>query len=380
MKKLILSLVISLIIFECQKDKAQQINEHLQAYFDSTSLPSAVLGSVDADGNTNWYTFGRQIWSDSATKISKNHIHRLYSMTKPIASVAAMQLVERGLIGLDDPLNDLMPEMVEIPILDKDGNLYHSDQPITLRQLLTHTAGFTHEGNSEKLRNFKQPADWPYANKPRIFEPGTDYRYGPGLNWVGNLIAKISGKDLETYIHENITGPLKMNSTWFNVPEELQDSIASTGTRDSLYNMVEWKRLPNVQTYYSAAAGMFGSPADYLKFLQCILNYGAYNGGRILKKETVELMLTDNLPENVVLTNAYIKSDRWGIGWGIKAGDDEFARPVGSVYWAGIANTYFTLDPGSRIAIVYFSNFFPVLDKEAFGMYKFFEKEVFTKS
>jgi CubicO group peptidase (beta-lactamase class C family) len=361
------------------KNKAKQINAILQAYFDSTSLSSAILGSVDADGNTNWYAYGRQIWSNSNTKISKNHIHRLYSMTKPIASVAAMQLVEKDLIRLDEPLNELMPEMVSIPILDENGKLYHSEQPITLRQLLTHTAGFSYDHKSAKLQKFAQPKEWPYPGKPRIFEPGTDFRYGPGVDWAGKVVEKISGQNLEVYVRENITGPLEMNSTWFNVPQELQDSIASRGTRDSLHNMVEWDRIPNIQTSYPAGSGMFGSPKDYLKFLHCILNYGAYDGGWILKQETVEIMLTDNLPGNIKLTNAFLETDRFGIGWAIRMKPNNLNLPEGGVYWAGAANTYFALDPKSKTAIVYFSNFFPHLDKEAFGMYKLFEKEVFTK-
>jgi CubicO group peptidase (beta-lactamase class C family) len=242
--------------------------------------------------------------------------------------------------------------------------------------LLTHTSGFSNVHKSKRLQKFEQPDVWPYQGNPRIFEPGTDWRYGISMEWAGRVIEKVSGQDLETYIRENITGPLKMNSTWFNVPEELNDLFASRGTRDSLNNIVERERIPDVRTNYSAAGGMFGSPNDYIKFLHCILNYGAYDGGRILKQETVELMPSNNLPEDVGLTNNFFKYDHWGIGWGIKTSTGDYFLPKGSVYWAGVANTYFGLDPNSKTAVVYFSNFFPHIDREAFGLYLLFLKEV----
>jgi CubicO group peptidase (beta-lactamase class C family) len=383
LRQTILMVAILFLVIGCQTQKSQQtgqIDTKLRAYFDSVSIPSAVMGQIDADGNTTWYRFGTQIWNDPTTVATENHIYKIYSMTKPIASVAAMQLVERGHIGLDEPLNDLMPEMVSIPVLDKEGNLYTSNQPITLRQLLTHTAGFAERRTSERLRNFIKPANWPHKDNPRIFEPGTDWRYGPCLVWAGRVVEKISGQDLETYIRENITGPLKMNSTWFNVPEALFDSIASRGKRDSLYNMVELDRIPALQTVFSAGGGMYGSPNDYLKFLHCILNYGAYDGGQILNRETVEMMLHNNLPENVGLTNHRFKSDYWGIGWAVSSGKEDFFLPAGAVYWAGWANTYFGLDPKSKTAVVYFSNIYPHIDREVFGLFNLFGREVYAKT
>lgn len=379
MKYCIQIFISLLLIASCQTKQKEQIDEKLNAYFDSSSIPAAIMGIIDIDGNTNWYSFGPQIWSDPATSLRKDHIFRIFSMTKPIASVAALQLVERGLIGLDDPLNNLMPEMASIPILDEDGTLYHSDLPITLRHLLTHTSGFAQVHNSERLANFQRPENWPYEDGPRIFKPGTDWRYGTSLDWVGKVIEKVSGQDLETYLRENITGPLEMNCTWFNVPGELQDSIASRGNREASGKIVEWSRIPEIQTYFSAGGGLFGSPADYLKFLHCILNFGAYDGGRILEKETVEMMFTDNLPDNVNLTNGFIESDRFGIGWAIRKYDNDFIVPIGAVYWAGVANTYFMLDPYKKIAIVYFSNYFPFLDEEAHGFYKLFIEEVYYR-
>ena len=139
MKNLILFSVITFFVFGCQKNNTESIDSTLKTYFESSSIPSAIMGTIDADGKTTWHRFGPSIWDDSTTVVTEKNIFRIYSMTKAITSVAVLQIVEKGLIGLDDPLNKLMPEMVSIPILNDEGNLIESNQIITLRQLLTHT-------------------------------------------------------------------------------------------------------------------------------------------------------------------------------------------------------------------------------------------------
>lgn len=378
MKNLILFSVMALFLYGCPKYSTKLNDSTLKEYFDSTVIPSAIMGSIDTDGNTTWHAFGPSIWNGKDT-VNLDNIFRIYSMTKSIATVAALQLVEKGLIGLDDPLNELMPEMTSIPILNKEGNLEQNNQSITLRQLLTHTSGFSYVSKSDKLVNFNKPDDWEYKDNPRIFEPGKDWRYGTSLDWVGRVIEKISGQDLETYIRENISDPLNMNSTWFNVPKELEKNIVSWGEKDSTGTFNEFPRIPDPVISYNAGAGLLSSLNDYLKFLHCILNYGEYDGGRILKRETVEMMLQDNLPKGIDLTNGFIESDGFGLGWAIRAYENEFFLPIGSVYWAGAANTYFALDVNKKIAIVYYSNYFPMKEEETFGFWKLFGKEEFDK-
>ena len=235
MKKLLLSSIITLIFAGCKTDNKEIIEQmepsQLNAYFQNSTLPAAIMGSVTRDGKIDWRAFGPSVW-DGTDTISENNIFRIYSMTKAIASVAALQLVELGHLGLDDPLNDLMPEMTSIPILKEDGVLYNSEASITLRHLLSHTSGFGYDFTSVRLENFK-PESWEYEDKPRLFEPGARWRYGTSTDWVGKVIEKVSGLDLETYLRQNITGPLEMNSTWFNVPADLSPKIVSWGTRDS---------------------------------------------------------------------------------------------------------------------------------------------------
>lgn len=390
MKNYFLFSVIVLLTFGCQKNQTKSSDSILKEYFDSGSIPSAIMGSIDDEGHASWHAFGPSIWAGKDT-VTADHIFRIFSMTKAIASVAALQLVEQGLLSMDDPLNELMPEMTSIPVLNENGDLKNSEEVITLRHLLTHTSGFGYDFISARLRNFK-PESWEYKDKPRLFEPGESWHYGTSTDWVGKIIEKVSGQDLETYLRENITGPLNMNSTWFNVPDNLTERIVSWGARDSTNNIVELERIPkNPVSEYSAGGGLFGSPRDYLKFLKCMLNYGKYEGGQLLKKETVELMLKDHLPEEVRLNygefdNNVIaftgeftdESDRWGLAWAIEANENELIRPINTVYWAGAANSYFSLDVENQIAIVYFTQFLPFNDKESFDFYKLFEKRVYA--
>lgn len=395
MKNIIFFTLVTIFFLGCKKNNSESTDSILKKYNDASSIPAAVIGSIDSNGKTTWHHFGPSNWEDSTTVVSENNIFRIYSMTKAITSVAVLQLVEKGLIELDDPLNELMPEMVSIPILNDDGNLTASNEVITLRQLLTNTSGFGNIYFSSKLYNFK-PENWNYQDQPRLFQPGTAFAYGTGLNWAGKIIEKLSGQDLETYFRENITGPLKMNSTWFNVPKDLSEKIVTLGGRDSLGIINAWARIPQKpETVYKGASGLFGSPGDYLKFLKCMLNYGKYEGGQLLKEETVQLMLKDNLPNEIKIPTIerfdnggiigysgalfdQMKNDSWGIGWYIEK-DSNAIRPVNSVYWSGAANSYYTLDPVNKIAIVYFSNYFPANDKEAYDFYKLYEKEVYKE-
>ncbi len=387
-RTLLLVIVILSGTVSCNKSETTA-PDTLTMYFNAGTIPSAIMGSVDAKGTTHIYAFGPSIWGGNDV-VTPDHIFRIYSMTKAIASVAAMQLVEQGKLTLDGSLNELMPEMASIPILNEDGTLVLSSDPITLRQLLTHTAGFAYTFTSSRLSTFK-PDKWEYKDYPRIFKPGTGWNYGTSTDWVGRVIEKVSGKDLETYLRENVTGPLKMESTWFNVPVGIQDKIVSWGSRDSTGVIKEeYPRIPEKTTAtFSAGGGLFSSMNDYLRFLQCMLNYGELNGVRILKKETVESMLRDNLPAGVNLH--YEKQDdpdslfgghndekdRWGLAWAIETNPDEKTRAQGAVYWAGAANSYYTLDLKNKIAVVYFTQFFPFNDRESHNFYRLFEKEVY---
>lgn len=393
MKRLLTSLILISALLGCKTEKKESSPEkevsQLQTYFENTTLPAALMGTVTRDGSMQWEAFGPAVWEGTET-VDENNIFRIFSMTKAIASAAALQLVERGLIGLDDPLNTLMPEMASIPILTEEGALYTSEAPITLRHLLTHTSGFGYEFTSERLANFK-PETWEYEDQPRLFEPGARWHYGTSTDWVGKVVEKVSGQDLEAYLREHITGPLQMNSTWFNVPDHLSENIVSWGTRDST-GFSEYPRIPQeLETTFSAGGGLFSSPKDYLTFLKCLLNNGKFDKGQILKAESVALMFENQLPTGMRLDHNLPEeglppavgqfpdeSDAYSLAWAIEMSPDEAVRAKGAGYWAGIANSYYSLDPGRGVAVVYFTQFLPFNDKESYDFYRLYEKEVYS--
>jgi CubicO group peptidase (beta-lactamase class C family) len=379
---------------------AQQLtgNETIETALKQTQIPTSVFGYVLKDGKTETMSFGSAIWGEEE-KVTADHIFRIASMTKAITSVAAMQLVEQGVIGLDDPLNDLMPEMVTIPILTNDGQLIESDDIITLRHLLTHTSGFGYGFLEKRLQDFNKEG-WQFEDLPRMDKPGVVWRYGTSTDWVGKVVEKLSGKTLEDYFRDHITGPLGMHATWFNVPEDLQHLIVSYGTRTES-GFREYRRIPvRKVTSYIGGAGLFSSLNDYLKFIHCILNDGAYDGGCILKTETIQQLFNDELSVALLATGApeeghnpdelllfFKKSDRHGLSWGLTKGNsfvnlkneseilsDDYRN--GSAFWGGSYNTRFSIHPKFGYGVVTFHQFSPFADEEAIKLYLMFEQEV----
>lgn len=391
MKQLLFTLIIISIIgckTEKQESKVALDELSLKSYFQNSKLPAAMMGYTNKEGKMHWYAFGPSVWGGKDT-VSEDNIFRIFSMTKAITSVAALQLVEKGLIGLDEPLNNLMPEMTAIPILTETGELVEAKKPITLRHLLTHTAGFGYDIFEHRLQSFDK-SEWAYDDLPRLFEAGDRWQYGTNTDWVGKIVEKISGEDLESYFRNHITGPLQMNSTWFNVPDHLKEKVVSIGVRDST-GFTEYPRIPTDKvSEYSGGGGLYGSAKDYLIFLHCILNDGKYDGGQILRPETVAMMFENQLegfslnwgiPEGGLpetMGRFPDESNTHGLAWAIENNEDEIVRNKGAVYWAGLANSYYTLDKDEGVAIVYFTQSLPFNDKVSYDFYRLFEKEVYS--
>ena len=337
---------------------------------DKSILPAFGVVAVERDGDQYSFFHGKAVW-DGDKPLTADSIFRIYSMTKPIASVAAMQLVEQGKIGLDDSLEKWLPEMMAIPVLQPDGNLVRSDRPITLRHLLTHTSGFAYPFTNRALASFKKPDDWKYKDGPRVFEPGSKWNYGTGTDWVGRLIEKVSGIDLETYLVKHITGPLKMSRTFFVVPAALQDDIVSIGDLVSsevpkISEAKSERKSNTTPSEYSAGSGLFSTPRDYAVFLRMLLNDGSLNGVRILKKETLEAMARNQIGDiSISPIPNFAGRDKWGLAWAIETRDQSGVQAFGTLYWAGIANTYFSIDRAKGRAVMLFSNFRPFASKHA---------------
>lgn len=352
----------------------EKVVELMDNAMKNSDLPAVVAVGITADGQRLTYAFGKAVWKEDQA-VTSRHIFRIYSMTKLVTSIAAMQLVEKKLIGLDDDLSVLLPEMATIPILS-NGLLVQPKNPITLRHLLTHTSGFGYSSTDEALSKFDR-THWKYKELPRRFESGTQFLYGSSTDWAGRLVEKISKMSLEEYFRKNITGPLTMNRTWFNVPDSLKRWIVSYGARgdDGKHPLTEGPdRIPTQSTAeYSGGGGLFSTPDDFTRLLQCLLNYGTLRGTKILQRETV-LEMTKNQIGNISMkeAGAYFNpasccdftgitssTSKWGLAWLIDNEDKPYGRKAGTVLWGGLLNTYFYIDYQSGISASIYTQHLP---------------------
>ena len=391
MKKLIL-ILLSTTLISC----SQNINKDLKEKINYSKIPAVVMGKINKNGKMVFFSNGPSRWNRNDT-INENNIFRIASMTKAIGSVAALQLVEQGKITLDEPLDDYLPNMASMKIINENNEILDPTNSITLRHLLTHTAGFGYWFTSEKLskwNNIKEEIGWKENYQPRLFESGTAYMYGTNIDWVGRLVENISGMNLEDYFRQYITGPLEMNSTWFNVPDELESLVVSSSYRDSDSGELiknEYKKR-NKTSSFNAGGGLSSSPKDYGKFLACMLNKGELNGVKILNKKTFELMNQPQLdtfktthryvPVDNVDTKArgdkdnfFDSHDNWTLAWAFE--ENSINRPIGTAYWAGFFNTYFTIDFKNEFALVYMTQILPFNDIHSYNLFTSYERLVY---
>jgi CubicO group peptidase (beta-lactamase class C family) len=399
--KLLKIIPVLILMIACKKSQNTafrfpnqgKVTAAMNEKMNSSDLPSVVVIASNTLNEERSFCYGKSIWNDTIN-ITKDHIFKLHSMTKVLTSVAALQLVERGQIGLDDDLSSLMPEMTDIPILI-NGELSKAKTPITLRHLLTHTSGFGYACCTDaELANFDN-RNWKYEDAPRRFESGTKFMYGTSLEWVGKVIEKVSQSSLEVYFKENITKPLEMHRTFFNVPDSLKKFIVSRGYRgtDGKQPLTEIKdRIPKEKvTSFSGDDGLWSSPNDYMRLLKCLLNYGAYKDVELLKKKTVEEMLKNQIGDINMdskgnyfnpayccnLENFTTNSTKWGLAWAIDNEGKSYGRKPRTVFWGGMMNTYFYIDYKSGVASCIFTQHIPFNHKETTALFDEFSKLVY---
>jgi len=367
-----------------------------------SDLPSVVAVGINSKGQRIEFTYGGLSWG-KGKPVKTSSIFRIHSMTKIVTSIAAMQLVEQGKVQLDQDLSELLPEMARIPILSEEGKLVEPKKAITLRHLLTHTAGFGYPNATYKVHSNFDAAGWKYEDFPRQFESGTRFLYGTSTDWVGKLVEKVSGMTLEAYFKKKIFKPLGIKSTYYNVPEKAKKRIVSMGNRgedgkSKLREIEGDTQSPNrypvgKTTKFSGGSGLFSTPSDYTEILQCMLNYGAYKGGRILKRETVEKMTENHIgdisldptgwhydPATCCNFNGLMdKESKWGLAFMIDNTPKSYGRKAGAVLWGGYRNTYFYIDYKTGIAASIYSQHLPFNHSATISLFEKFS-EVFYKN
>lgn len=329
----------------------------------------------------------------------------LASMTKALTGTAAMQLVEQGKLALDEPIGSVLPALNDVGVLegfDADGQprTRQAKRAMTLRHLLTHTAGFGYEFwdadvvRCQKVKGLPRIISCQNATLqlPLHFDPGDQWHYGINIDWVGKVVEAVSGKKLGAYLTENVLGPLGMTDTAFYITPSMRQRLAKVHQRSKdgeLTPLMEYE-IPQNPEFEMGGGGLYGTVGDYLKFIRMILNDGHAGTEQIVKPETVALMthnamgnhqvtmLKTVMPavtEDVDFFPGMPKS--WGLTFMINDEEAPTGRTKGSLAWAGLANSYYWIDPTRKLGGAYATQIFPFADSKALPLYLEFEKAVY---
>jgi CubicO group peptidase (beta-lactamase class C family) len=366
----------------------------LRATVERGEIPGVVAMVANENAIVYRGAFGKRDVGGSAD-MTLDTIFRIASMTKPVTSVAAMQLIEQGKLSLDQPARDILPAIGSARLFKKgEADLVPPTTTITIRHLLTHTSGFGYTIFNKDVAAYAQKrgvAPGP-AEGPLLFEAGSRWEYGTNTDLLGQIVEKVSGLSLEEYFRKNMFLPLGMTETFFNVPPSLHGRIASTHQRQEDGSLKETPRTPpQPVTSYSGGGGLYATAGDYVKFMQMILRGGAASHGRVLRRKTVSLMTRNQIgalaagrldTTRPALANAADfhpgHTDGFGFGFLINADPYERGRGKGSLAWAGVLNTYFWIDPERKVCAVLLMQVLPFFDKHSIPLLRAFEEAVYT--
>jgi CubicO group peptidase (beta-lactamase class C family) len=362
-------------------DTIQKARDAVQALIDKKEMAGAVVAVARKGKVVLFEAFGESE-AGSGKAMTTDAIVRIYSMTKPITTVAAMMLVEDGKVGLDDPVSKYLPEFKTLRVHTGTGDeTVPAKHEPTVRDLMRHTSGLSYGfGNSPVDRLYKkaglfapgdtlQDATAKVAKLPLVAEPGTLWNYSVSTDVLGRVVEVASGKPLDEFFAERIFKPLDMTDTGFYVPEAKLTRFAASHGFDKDKKLVATEtsgktRYSSKPKMLSGGGGGVGTARDYLRFCQMLLNGGELDGVRLLKKETVAEMTRNQLGEAAMKAKnngAADVGDGFGLGFGVRVGKDDAAAgaAVGEYYWGGAASTHFWISPRQELAVVALEQFMP---------------------
>jgi CubicO group peptidase (beta-lactamase class C family) len=322
---------------------------------------------------------------DADQPMRVDSIFRIYSMTKPITSVAAMILVEEGKLGLDDPVSKHLPEFKDLKVFAgvKDGELQLEDpkSEATVRDLLRHTSGLTYGffGNTEVDQRYRSAdvlspkgtiADTvtKLGKLPLLYQPGTRFNYSVSTDVLGRLVEVASGKKFDEFLEDKIFTPLQMSDTGFYVPPEKIGRFAVNygPTTDEGLRVVDLPKdssFSRKPTFLSGGGGLVSTAGDYIRFCQMLLNKGELEGKRLLRAESVEVMTRNQLPDSAYPLELNGKREGVGFGLGFSVVVEKTAytsvNQVGEYGWGGAASTHFWISPQDNLAVVALTQLMP---------------------
>ena len=348
-------------------ERLRQFDATVRAEVDAGRIPGFVM-LVARDGQVVLSSaYGKQDPA-AGNPMAPDSIFRIYSMTKPIVSVAAMILVEEGRMQLADPVAKYIPELKDLKVgVDKGGTLelVAARRPITIHDLLRHTSGLTYGVFGKSLvkdlytKNGVDSSDHTNADfvkklatVPLAYQPGSTWEYSRSTDVLGHVVERVSGQDLDRFLEERILKPLRMRDTAFYVEPAKHARIAEAFAKEpgssTPTNMLKIREKPK---YLAGGQGLVSTAGDYLRFAQMLLNGGELDGVRIVSKKTVEFMTSDHL--GGIRGPAYLPGPGYGFGLGVKvrtsAGEADSPGSLGDYDWGGAGGTYFWVDPKERL-------------------------------
>ncbi|MBI3458361.1 MAG: beta-lactamase family protein [Candidatus Rokubacteria bacterium] len=383
--------------------KLENIDRILSRAVESKAMPGIVAVAATDKGVLYEGAFGkRELGKDAPMRLDT--VVWIASMTKAITATAAMQLVERGKLGLERPASEVVPELAAAKVLegfDPAGQprLRAPKRPITLRHLLTHTAGYAYEIWEPAVARYQTATGTPgittctnaALTTPLMFDPGDRWQYGINIDWVGKMVEAVSGMKLDRYFQENVFGPLGLKDTSFKLSPSQRARLASVHQRGEggALAPIEFE-LPQEPEFLMGGGGLYGTATDYLTFAQMLMQGGSFKGAQLLRPDTVTLMSQNHIGALEVgvfktaiptLSNDIElfpgMSKKWGLSFLINTQQAPTGRAAGSLAWAGLANTYFWIDRTRRVCGVFLSQVFPFYDHTAIDLLGRFETEVY---
>ena len=381
-----------------------RVDAALRAATEAGKIPGVVAMAATDRKVTYQSAFGtRAIGSD--TPMTPDSVFWMASMTKAITAAACMQLVEQGKLSLEDRMANLLPDLAAPQVLegfDAGGKprLRASRGPITLKHLMTHTAGYCYPIWNPLMGRYVVHADIPAARTgqnraltaPLVSDPGERWEYGIGIDVVGKVVEAASGQRLDAYLRDHIFAPLGMTDTAFALtPAQRARRVGmhQRGADGSLAPIAF--DLPEAPEFFAGGGGLFGTAPDYIRFVRMLLNGGTLDRQRVLRPETVALMGQNHIGDlNVTPMTSAIpatsndydpwpgQDKKWGLSFLINTRTTPEGRSAGSLAWAGIANTYFWVDPARQVGGVIMMQLLPFIDTEATALFSMFERGVYA--
>jgi len=356
--------------------RLERLTAMLKADVEKGRIPGAVM-LIERRGKLAYFeTFGMRDKAKAAP-MTKDAIFRIYSMTKPFTSVAAMMLAEEGKFRLNDPVAKLLPALAGLKVgIEKPGpeggaptveQVAATRQP-TVQDLLRHTSGFTYgvfgRGAVKTLYNQARVGSGEDTNEqlveklgklPLMFQPGTTWEYSHSTDVLGRLVEVASGMSLDQFFQERIFTPLAMKDSGFSVPAEKIERLAQTGPHPETGAVERVLDVTKPPKYHSGGGGGVSTTLDYLRFCKMMLNGGELDGVRLLGRKTVELMTSDHL--GPINGPSFLPGAGYGFGLGFavrtEPGGPASPGSVGEYYWGGFAGTYFWIDPKEKLIAIF---------------------------